>query len=49
MQTAIRFTDIEPPQLTQPPELGADTRPVLSELAGLSNEDIDRLYQEEAI
>ncbi|MBT3427713.1 MAG: CoA transferase [Gammaproteobacteria bacterium] len=49
MQTAIRFTDIEPPELTQPPELGANTRLVLTELAGLSNEDIDRLYQQEAI
>ena len=49
MQTAIRFTDIEPPELTQPPELGANTRLVLAELAGLSDRDIDKLYQQEAI
>lgn len=36
MQTPIRFRDIEPPALTDPPALGADTDQVLAELAGLS-------------
>jgi crotonobetainyl-CoA:carnitine CoA-transferase CaiB-like acyl-CoA transferase len=49
MQTAIRFTDIDPPELTEPPGLGAHTRRVLAELAGLSDQDIDVLYQAEAI
>jgi CoA:oxalate CoA-transferase len=48
-QTPLRFRDIEPPALTDPPELGADTARVLEELAGLDAAEIARLRDLEAI
>ncbi len=49
MQTPIRFREIEPPTLTDPPTLGADTDAVLAELAGLNAEALAALRDEEAI
>jgi crotonobetainyl-CoA:carnitine CoA-transferase CaiB-like acyl-CoA transferase len=48
-QTPIRFRDIDPPTLTDPPELGADTDQVLEELAGLSDEALAALREKGAI
>jgi len=47
--TPIRFLDLDPPPLTDPPALGADTERVLTELADLSEEDLNRLRAAEAI
>jgi crotonobetainyl-CoA:carnitine CoA-transferase CaiB-like acyl-CoA transferase len=47
--TPIRFLDLDPPALTDPPALGADTERVLTELADLSEEDLNRLRAAEAI
>lgn len=49
MQTPIRFRDIEPPALNDPPALGQDTDRVLEELAGLSAEALAGLRDEGAI
>ncbi len=49
MQTPIRFLDIEPPALNDPPLLGEDTDRVLGELAGLSAEGIAELRDKGAI
>ncbi len=49
MQTPIRFRDIDPPALTDPPVLGADTDRVLGELAGLSAEALAALHGKGAI
>ncbi|TNF83174.1 MAG: CoA transferase [Gammaproteobacteria bacterium] len=48
-QTPIRFIDIDPPTLTDPPALGADTDRVLGELAGLSGEALSALRDKGAI
>ena len=48
-QTPIRFRDIDPPPLTDPPGLGADTDRVLEELAGLSDEALAALRGKGAI
>jgi crotonobetainyl-CoA:carnitine CoA-transferase CaiB-like acyl-CoA transferase len=48
-QTPLRFRDIEPPELTNAPGLGAHTDTVLSELAGLDAKEIARLRDAEAI
>ncbi len=49
MNTPLRYTDISPPEVTPPPELGGATDTVLQELAGLSPSDIRRLRDEQAI
>jgi crotonobetainyl-CoA:carnitine CoA-transferase CaiB-like acyl-CoA transferase len=49
MQTPIRFRDIDPPLLTDPPVLGADTDQVLAELAGISDEALADLRDKGAI
>ena len=47
--TPLRFRDIDPPELTDAPELGASTDSVLKELAGLDESEIQRLKDAEAI
>ena len=49
MQTPIRFRDIDPPVLTDPPALGANTDQVLAELAGISDEALADLRDKGAI
>ena len=49
LQTPLRFRDIEPPALTDPPELGNATAVVLEELLGLNAADIAGLRASEAI
>ena len=49
MQTPIRFRDIDPPVLTDPPTLGANTDEVLAELAGVSDEALAKLRDSGAI
>jgi crotonobetainyl-CoA:carnitine CoA-transferase CaiB-like acyl-CoA transferase len=48
-QTPLRYRDIEPPALTDPPELGANTDQVLQEIGGLDASEIERLRGLEAI
>ena len=47
--TALRFRGLNPPELTDAPELGADTDRILGELAGLDAAEIARLRAVEAI
>lgn len=49
LHTPLRFTDIDPPELTDAPELGTSTDTVLAELAGLDADEIARLRAEDAI
>lgn len=49
MQTPLRYKDIDPPELTDPPELGGATDTVLQELGGFSAEQIAALRAAEAI
>ena len=49
LHTPIRFRDIAPPELTDPPQLGADTQSVLAELAGIDAQAIQALKDDEAI
>lgn len=43
LHTPLRYRDIEPPALTDPPELGAATAQVLQELAGVDEAELQRL------
>jgi crotonobetainyl-CoA:carnitine CoA-transferase CaiB-like acyl-CoA transferase len=43
IHTPLRFRDIDPPALTDPPELGAATADVLAELAGVDAAELARL------
>ena len=47
--TPIRFLDIDPPPLTDPPALSSATERVLKELAGLDADEIRHLREAEAI
>lgn len=47
--TPIRFRDIEPPPLSDPPGLSEHTEQVLGELAGLSAEEVARLKENEVV
>jgi CoA:oxalate CoA-transferase len=49
MHTPLRYKGIDPPALTPPPELGGATDQVLTELLGLSSDEIDELRSKEAI
>lgn len=49
MQTPLRFKDLQPPPLTDPPELGGATDTVLAELLALSDDEIRALREAEAI
>lgn len=49
IQTPLRFRDIDPPALTDPPELGAATAAVLAELAGVDEAELARLRAAEAV
>lgn len=49
MHTPLRFRDIDPPKLTDPPALGAATEAVLAELAGVDAAEFARLKDEQAI
>jgi crotonobetainyl-CoA:carnitine CoA-transferase CaiB-like acyl-CoA transferase len=49
MHTPLRFRGLTPPDLTDVPELGADTDVVLKELAGLDDAEISRLRAVEAV
>ena len=49
MHTPLRYRDLEPPALTDPPALGSATAQVLAELAGLSAQEIQALKDAEAI
>ncbi|CAN0534064.1 unnamed protein product, partial [Scytosiphon promiscuus] len=49
MQTPLRFKGLQPPALTDPPELGGATDAVLSELLALSEDEIIALRNAEAI
>jgi crotonobetainyl-CoA:carnitine CoA-transferase CaiB-like acyl-CoA transferase len=47
--TPLRFRDIDPPSLTDVPALGHDTACVLAELAGVDEEELERLRQADAV
>ncbi|MCP5183023.1 MAG: CoA transferase [Pseudomonadales bacterium] len=47
--TPLRFRDLQPPALTDVPELGADTARLLGELLGLDAQDVALLQAAEAI
>lgn len=49
MQTPLRYKDIAPPELTDPPVLGGATESVLSEFAGVDAAEFARLRDEQAI
>ncbi len=49
MQTPLRFRDLDPPALTDPPELGEATQRVLTELLGVGADEFARLKDAEAI
>ncbi len=49
MQTPLRFRGLNPPELTDVPELGTDTDRILKELAGVDDSEIARLRAAEAI
>ncbi len=49
LQTPIRFADIEPPALTDPPALGQHTGAVLKELADVAADELVELVQAKAI
>ena len=43
IHTPLRFRDIDPPELSDPPELGGATAEVLAELAGIDEAELARL------
>ena len=47
--TPLRYRDIDPPPLTDPPALGEATARVLAELAGVDAEELERLRAAEVI
>jgi crotonobetainyl-CoA:carnitine CoA-transferase CaiB-like acyl-CoA transferase len=47
--TPLRFRDLQPPPLTDVPELGRDTAGVLAELAGVGDDELVRLRRGEAV
>lgn len=47
--TPLRFRGLNPPELTDVPDLGSDTDRILKELAGLDDAEISRLRAVEAI
>ena len=49
MHTPLRFSDIDPPELTGPPELGSATAAVLAEFAGVDEQELQRLRANEAV
>jgi len=46
MHTPLRYRDIDPPELTDPPTLGGATATVLAELAGVDEAELKRLRDE---
>jgi crotonobetainyl-CoA:carnitine CoA-transferase CaiB-like acyl-CoA transferase len=48
-QTPLRFRGVEPPPLTDVPELGSDTARVLAELANVDEEELARLRATETV
>lgn len=49
LQTPLRYRDIDPPPLTDAPELGRDTAQVLAELADVDDDELKRLREAEAV
>jgi len=49
MHTPLRYADLDPPQLTDAPELGASTEAVLGELAGVGADEFARLKDEGSV
>lgn len=49
MQTPLRFKDIAPPAVTDPPLLGGATDDVLAEFLGLDAQEIAALHDKEAV
>ncbi|MEM7078996.1 MAG: CoA transferase [Pseudomonadota bacterium] len=49
LQTPLRYRDIDPPELTDPPALGEHTEAVLEELLDIDAPEIERLRRDEAI
>jgi len=49
IHTPLRFRDIDPPELSDVPELGSDTARVLAELAGVDAAELERLRDAEAV
>ena len=47
--TALRFSDVEPPEVKLPREVGADNETVYGDLLNLGSEQIDELRKTEAI
>ncbi len=47
--TPLRYRDIDPPSLTDVPALGEDTARVLAELAGVDDEELERLRRADAV
>ena len=48
-RTPLRYQGVTPPELTDVPALGRDTRQVLRELGGYDDEDIEDLREAEAV
>ncbi len=49
LHTPIRYRDIDPPELTDPPALGEHTEAVLAELAGIDASEFAELKDSEAV
>ncbi len=49
LHTPLRYRGLEPPALTDPPQLGAATATVLAELAGVDAEELENLRNNEAV
>ncbi len=49
LHTPLRYRGLEPPALTDPPQLGAATATVLAELAGVDAEELESLRNNEAV
>ncbi len=49
VHTPLRYRDIDPPELTDPPSLGNATAEALAELAGVDAEELERLRGADAI
>jgi len=45
LHTPLRYRDIDPPPLTDPPELGAATAEILAELAGVDDVELTQLRE----
>ena len=49
LHTPLRYRDIDPPALTDPPQLGGATAQVLRELAGVDDAELQRLRDDDVV